>query len=146
MYQIVKNNKICNLRSHAAQTPGAADQLVVELQQEIGTTGHYERSTDMLVLVEVTNVNTTGTLTIVGQDAVPGSSSYDADFASIPVINAAGLYYFVVQGIRGRFKLNATVASANVEWNAKGITFDAQKRPVVQTDGTSKTVTYGTGR
>jgi hypothetical protein len=146
MYDVTKNNKICNLRTHATQTQGAADQLVVELQEEISTKGLYERSTDMLVLIEVTTVNSTGTLTIVGKDAVPGSSSYDADFASIPVISAAGLYYFVVQGIRGRFKLGATVANASVDWSAKGITFDAQRRPVVQTDATAKTVTYGTGR
>jgi hypothetical protein len=143
---IAKNHKICNLRTHADQTQGSADQLVVNLQEEISTTGNYERSTDMLVIVEVTTVNSTGTLLIVAKDAVPGPGTYDADFGTLASITAAGVYYFVLQGIRGVLKLYTTVANATVAWGAKGVTFDAQKRPVVQTDATVKVLTYGTGR
>ena len=146
MYDIIKNHKICNLRTHGTHSVGAADQLVVNLQAEIGNTGNYERSTDMLIIIEVTNVNSNGTLLIVGKDAVPGPGSYDADFATITSITAAGIYYMIVQGIRGVFKLYATAGTQNIDWGAKGITFDAQKRPVVQADATVKAVTYGTGR
>jgi hypothetical protein len=144
--QLIKNHKICNLRTHADQTQGSADQLVVNLQEEISTTGNYERSTDMLLIIEVTDINSTGTLVVVGKDAVPGPGSYDADFVTLATITATGIYYAVVQGIRGVFKLYTTVANATVAWGAKGVTFDAQKRPVVQADATAKVVTYGTGR
>lgn len=144
--QLIKNHKICNLRTHASQSIGSADQLVVNLQAEISTTGNYERSTDMLLLIEVSSVGSSGTLLIVGKDAVPGPGSYDADFVTLASITAAGDYYAVVQGIRGVFKLYTTVGTDAVVWGAKGVTFDAQKRPVVQADATAKVVTYGTGR
>lgn len=143
MFDVLSNHKIMYCRAHASQEVGAADQLEIDLQE--AANGLYERSNTVLLLIEVTNVNSTGTLDIVVEDAdIDGT--YDADYATIDQITAAGLYYAVLKNIRNSFKLAATVASAAVVWGAIGVGFDATRAPVVQTDGTELDVTYSTGR
>lgn len=142
---ILSNHKVMSLRVAANQTAGSADQLVVNLQEQDTDTGLYERTTDVLVVIEVTNVNTTGDLTVVAKDSNDGTT-YDADFATLANIDEAGLYVAHLKGVRNYLKLYTTVADATVAWGAIGIGFNAVRKPVVQTDATEVTVTYGTGR
>jgi hypothetical protein len=142
MYDILTNHKVCQLRVSAAQDIGTANQLAIDLQ-EINSAGIRERSTELLVIIEVSDING-GTLTIVGIDAVPGSTEFDLDYATAEAITANGLYLIEISNIKGEFKLRSTVADAAVTWSAVGVSFNPQRRPVVQTDGTELAVTYGT--
>ena len=138
---IVKSHKVCNLRTSAAQSSGTANQLAVDLQ-EVSATGFRERSTSMLVIVTVTNING-GTLIVVGIDALPNSTEFDLDYVTAATISADGIYLIEIKEIKGEFRLRST-ADATITWGAIGVSFNATRRPVVQTDATVLTTTYGT--
>lgn len=142
---ILENHKIADLRVSASQSIGAADQLEIDLMELSDSPGLYERTSKGLVLVEVTVVGAGATLDLVMKDS-PDDVTYDADFASMTQIDATGLYAFVVDGINRYFKLRSTVATDAITWGAKFIGFEAERRPVKQSDITELTVTYGTGR
>ena len=144
MYDIYHNHKIVNVRTHAAQSPGTAATTAKDLM-EIAENGLRERNTHGLLIIFVTNVNTTGDITLTVQDS-PDNSTFDADFATLTGITAAGVYTADVSGINRYMKLSSVCADANVEWGALLITFDAERRPVKQSDSTALTVTYGSGR
>ena len=149
MFDIIHNHKISNFRTHAAQTPGAAyqpDASGVNLQEEDTAHGLYERNVRGLLLIDVVNVNTTGTLTIIVQDKNDNDNAW-AELGTLAAISEAGLYYVDLKYFKKNVRLAATVGGgANVEWNAKMVTFDALKRPVVQSDSEAVTITYATGR
>lgn len=145
MFDIFSNHKIADLRVHASQSIGNEDQLVIDLQELSDVPGIRERTTKGLILVEVTLVDNGGTLDLVGKDSIDGVT-YDADFVTIPQIDAVGLYAFEVDGIQRYFFLDSTVATDAVEWGAKFIGFDAQRRPVKQTDSTRLTPVYASDR
>jgi hypothetical protein len=139
---IIDNHKVCNLRTLATQTVGTANQLAVDLQEANTTTGIRERSTELMVIVTVTDINSSS-LIVVGIDAVPGSTEFDLDYATATTITANGIYIFEIKNIKGEFKLRSTVG-ASVVWGAIGVSFNPQRRPVVQTDATELDITYGT--
>lgn len=141
---ILANHKIADLRVSASQDIGTANQLDIDLMELSDSPGLYERTSKGLVLVEVTDVSG-GTLDLIMSDS-PDDVTYDADFATIEQIDATGLYAFVVDGINRHFRLAATVATHAVVWGAKFIGFEAERRPVKQSDVTELTVTYGSGR
>jgi hypothetical protein len=143
MFDVPSNNKICYLRAHTTQTAGSANQLELDLQ-EVNDQGLNERTTDLLVIVEVSDANG-GTLSLIAQDSQDGTT-WDADFATTEDVDADGLAFFVIRGIRQYFRLRTTVASATMTWGAVGIGLNAQRRPVKQTDGTELTVTYASDR
>lgn len=144
MFDIMSNHKIVYVRAHASQGISTVVSAVVDLMAE-AEHGLHERNTGGLLLIEVTDVNSTGTLDIVVQDS-PDGVTYDADFATIEQITAAGLYAVVLKGMNRYVRFSSVVASAAVVWGAIGVSFDAERRPVKQASATELEVTYGTGR
>lgn len=145
MYDIFSNHKISNLRSYASQEVGNADQTVIDLQEVSDSPGLRERTTKGLIIVDVVSVGTGGTLDLVVKDSMD-NVTYDVDFATIDQIDAAGFYAFEIDGINRYFFLDATVGTDAVAWSAVFIGFDAQRRPVKQSDITELTVTYASDR
>lgn len=149
MYDIFSNNKICKVRDYAEQSVGAAYQpseTGIDLQ-EIAENGLCERTTRGLLLVEVGAVGAGGTLTLVFQDLAERTETvWDADFCTLEAISTTGDYSFDVDGIKNKFRLLATVGVAAISWGAQFIGFNAQRRPVKQTDFEELTGTYATGR
>lgn len=142
---ILANNKFGDLRVHASQDVGAANQLEIDLMELSDSPGIRERTSKGLILIEVTAVAEGGTLDLIVKDS-PDGTTYDADFATLPQIDSTGLYAAVVDGINRYFYLAATVGTAAISWGAKFIGFEAQRRPVKQSDITELAVTYGSGR
>lgn len=145
MFDIFSNHKIAILRALALQNIGNEDQLVVDLQELSDVAGIRERTTKGLILVDVTSVDNGGTLDLVGKDSMD-NITFDADFVTIPQIDAAGLYAFVVDGIQRYFFLDSTDGTDGVTWGAVFIGFDAQRRPVKQSDITQLTPVYAADR
>jgi len=145
MYDIFSNHKIAVLRALALQSIGAADQTIVDLQEVSDLPGLRERTTRGLLLIDVTSVDNGGLLDLVLKDS-PDGVTYDTDFITIPQIDAAGLYAIDVDGINRNFTLASTITVDGVTWGAVFIGFDAQRRPVKQTDITVLTPVYAANR
>jgi hypothetical protein len=144
MFDILSNHKVVNVKTHATQTTGTAATTAKDLQA-IAENGLRERNTHGLLVIFVTNVNSTGDITITIQDSLD-NSSFDDDFAVLTNIAAAGVYVADIKGMKRYVKLSSVCADANVDWGAIMITFDAERRPVKQADSTTLTVTYATDR
>ena len=144
MYDILSNHKVVNVKTHATQTTGTAVTTAKDLM-EVAENGLRERSSRGLLVVFVTAVNTTGDITLTVQDS-NDDVTYDADFVTLTKIEAAGVYIADLKGIRRYFKISSVCADANVDWGAILITFDAERKPVKQSDTTELTVTYGSSR
>ena len=142
---ILANHKVCDLRVHASQEVGAADQLTIDLMELSDSPGLYERTAKGLLIIEVSALEAGGTLDIILEDS-PDGTTYDADFATLDQIDATGLYVAVVDGINRYFNLAATVGTAAVTWGAKFVGFEATRAPVKQTDATELTTTYASDR
>lgn len=147
MFDIKSNHKICKFREHATQTIGAADQPSANgvNTAEESANGLYSRNSRGLLIVEVTDVNTTGTLTLLFKDKSLRENAF-ATMITLDAISAAGLYYLAIKDYKQYVKLAATVANASVVWGSSFITFDALRRPVKQTDATLLTATIAAGR
>lgn len=140
MYDIVSNHKVINIKTHATQTTGTAATTAKDLMA-VADKGLRERNTRMLLIVFVTEVNTTGDITITIQTS-KDNSTWDTDFAVLTKIEAAGVYIADVKYLSRYVKLSSVCADANVDWGAVAVTFDAEKRPVKQADTTELTVDY----
>jgi hypothetical protein len=146
MYNVLDNHKISNMRTVAQQTPGAASQTTIDLQEAVTAhLGLRERTSKGLIIIAVTAVAAGATLDIIVRDSLD-NSTFDADFATLDQIDATGLYVAVVDGIQRYAYLRSTVATDNITWGAVFVGFDAERRPVQQSDTTELDVTYGTGR
>lgn len=144
MYDILSNHKVVNVKTHATQSVGTAATSAKDLM-EVAENGLRERSSRGLLVVFVTDVNTTGDIILTVQDS-NDDSTYDTDFITLTKIEAAGVYIADLKGIRRYFKISSVCADANVDWGAVLITFDAERKPVKQSDTTELTATYGSGR
>jgi len=140
MYDIFSNHKVVNIKALATQTTGTAATTAKNLMA-VADKGLRERNNRGLLLIEVTNVNTTGDITITVQTS-PDNSTWDNDFAVLTGITAAGLYMADLKYLNRYVRLSSVCADANVDWGAKLITFDALRRPVKQADATELTVDY----
>ena len=140
MYDILSNHKVVNIKALASQSPGTAVTTAKDLMA-VADIGIRERNTRGLLLIEVTDVNTTGDITITIETS-KDNSTWDADFATLTNIAAAGLYMVDVKYLSRYVKLSSVCADAAVVWGAKLITFDAERRPVKQADATEITITY----
>lgn len=140
MYDIVSNHKLVNVKALAQQEIGTAATSAKDLMED-ALNGIKERNNRGLLIIEVTNVNSTGDITLTVQTS-PDNSVWDVDFATITNITAAGLYYADLKYLNRYVRLSSVCADAAVIWGAKLITFDALRRPVKQSDGTEVTVTY----
>jgi len=139
MFDILSNHKAIRVRSGAAQSAGA--ETVPASAIDLFSGGLANRG---LLVIDVSAVASGGKLDIVATDS-PDNDTYDADFATIAQITAAGLYLAVIDDPERYLKFVATVTTNDVTWGAYFITFEEQRRPVTQ-PGTVKAVTYGTGR
>lgn len=140
MYDILSNHKVEIIRSVADEVAGAAaNSPATEI--DLYTNGLANRA---LLVIDVVDVNTTGTLALIVQDS-DDDSTYDADFMTIPTITEAGLYLVVIDDPKRYLRVNHDVDTATVKWGAYLITFEEQRRPVTQS-GTVLTATYGAGR
>jgi hypothetical protein len=140
MYDILSNHKVVNIKALAQQEIGTAATTAKDLMA-VADNGLRERNNRGLLLVEVTNVNTTGDITITVQVS-PDNSTWDNDFAVLTGITAAGLYMADLKYLPRYVRLSSACADAAVIWGAKLITFDALRRPVKQADATELTVDY----
>lgn len=149
MFDIFSNHKIVNLRTHASQSIGAAYQPAAAgkdlMAENPNFLGQRERTRRGLLLVEVTDVGTGGTLDVVVQDS-PDGTTWDADFNTLAQIDSTGLYAADIKDIERYIRLSATAGTDAVVWGAKMIGFEAARRPVYQADATLITVTTGSGR
>jgi hypothetical protein len=142
---ILANHKICSLRVPASQGISAAAQLKIDLMEASDVPGIYERTSKGLILIEVSSLGAGAKLNLLVKDS-PDDVTYDDDFVTIEEIDATGLYAIPVDGINRYFYLYSTVTVDAVVWGAAFIGFEAQRRPVKQSDATELTVTYGDGR
>jgi hypothetical protein len=140
MYDILSNHKVVNIKALASQSPGTAATTAKDLMA-VADKGLRERNNRGLLLVEVTDVNTTGDITITVQTS-KDNSTWDTDFATLTKIESAGLYMADLKYLNRYVKLSSVCADAAVVWGAKLITFDALRRPVKQADATELTVDY----
>lgn len=147
MYDILSSHKVCNMRTLASQDAGSTNNLVINLQEAVtAALGQYERTSRGLLIIGVTSVAAGGLLDIVVQDSLEEGSGYDTDFATIEQIDSVGYYVVDLKNIQRYMYLRSTVSNAAVVWGAIFIGFDAERRPVQQSDTTELDVTYGTGR
>lgn len=140
MYDILSNHKVVDLKALATQTAGTAATTAKDLMA-VADKGLRERNNRGLLLIEVTDVNTTGDITITIQTS-PDNTTWDTDFAVLTKIESAGLYIADVKYLNRYVKLSSVCADASVVWGAKLITFDALRRPVKQADATTLTPDY----
>ena len=140
MYDILSNNKVVKVRASSAQTPGTATSPAQAIDLFSG--GLANRA---LLIIDVTAVAVGGKLTITAQDS-NDNSTFDADFITFAQITATGFYLAVIDDPERYLRFSATVADANVTWNAYLITFEEQRRPVTQSADAVLAATYGTGR
>lgn len=146
MKDVVHNYKVGNLRTHAEQSIGAANQLAIDLQSEVTAhLGLRERVTRGLLIIYVTAVGAGATLNILAQDSLD-NSTYDADFATLTEIDATGVYIVDLKYFQRYLRLRATVATDAISWGAFFVGVDNQRAPVNQADATALTVTYATDR
>ena len=167
MYDIFSNSKIGYLRAHADQVVGTVVNSIVNFNEKnsgsatttVNSDGsitysvpanNTERTTRALILIEVTNVNATGTLDITVEDMLYNPSAadneWDADFCVIPQIIKAGLYAIDLKGFGEQLKLSSKATVETITWGAIAIGFEAEKRPVVQSNVTILTPVYATDR
>lgn len=145
-FDILSNHKICNMRTVADQTTGTANQTAVDLQEEVTTfLNQRERTSRGLLIIAVTSVGAGGTLDLIVMDS-NDNITYDTDFATLTQIDAVGLYVADIKDTQRYLMLRATAGTDTVAWGAVFIGFDAQRRPVQQSDATELTVTKGSGR
>jgi hypothetical protein len=140
MYDMFSNHRFLRVRSTADETAGAAANSPASAI-DLFSNGMANRA---MLLIDVTDVNTTGTLDLIVQDS-EDNSTFDEDFLTIPQITEAGLYLVEIDDPNRYLRLNHDVDTATVNWGAYLITFEEQRRPVTQS-GTKLTPTYGTGR
>jgi hypothetical protein len=140
MYDILSNHKVVNIKTHATQSTGTAATTAKDLMA-VADKGLRERNTRGLLILFVTNVNSTGDLTITVQTS-KDNVTWDDDFATLTNIAAAGVYVADLQYLSRYVRLSSVDADANVDWGAVMVTFDAERRPVKQADSTTLTVTY----
>lgn len=140
MYDILSNHKVVDLKALATQTQGTAATTAKDLM-ELADKGLRERNNRGLLMIEVTDVNTTGDITITIQTS-KDNVTWDTDFAVLTKIEAAGLYISDLKYLNRYIKLSSVCADASVVWGAKLITFDALRRPVKQSDATTLTPDY----
>ena len=98
----------------------------------------------VLLILDVGDVGSGGTLDIIVQDSID-QSTWDEDFLTLDQIDEAGLYLCEVFDPNRYVRLNVTVGTDAVVWSALYMTYENQRRPVTQV-GTTLTPTYGTGR
>jgi hypothetical protein len=142
MFDILKNHRVERLRSVSDQTQGAA---VLPGSTYFDMWGNTQLPNRALFIIDVTDVNTTGTLILVFQDCETAAGTYDADFCTVATISAAGLYLVDLVDFKRYLRCSSTVANATVNWGGYMVTFEDQRRPVTQS-GTTCSLTYGSGR
>lgn len=139
MYDILNNHRALRIRSGAVQSAGAESGPAAAI--DLFSNGLANRA---LLIIDVSAVASGGKLDIVAVDS-DDNSSFDADFAAVAQITAAGVYLAVIDDPARYLQFVATVTDANVTWGAVLVTFEEQRRPVTQS-GTALAVTYGAGR
>jgi hypothetical protein len=103
-----------------------------------------ELPNSLIILADVGNVGTGGTLDLIVQDS-EDQSTWDEDFITVEQIDAAGLYLIEVYDPNRYIRVNVTVGTDTVTWACLYMTFENQRRPVTQ-GGTQPTLTFGTDR
>ena len=167
MYDIFSNNKIGYLKATASQAAGTALTNVVNFNEKntgspaitVDSDGalnysvppnNYERTSRALILIEVSNIGAAGTLTLTFQDMLynpkSASNEWDTDFAVLSPIIADGLYAIDLKGFGEQLRISAIVGVNAVTWSAFAIGFEAERRPVVQSNVTVLTPTLATDR
>ena len=142
MFDMLNNYKFGYFQQAVSDTAGAAanapDDDGVDLWADV------QLPNSLLILADVGDVNTTGTLDLIIQDS-PDQSTWDADFITVDQITEAGLYLIEVYDPKRYIRVNANVTTQTIVWSCLYMTYENQRRPVTQV-GTVSGVTYGTGR
>ena len=142
MFDMLNNYKFGYFQQAVSDAAGAAanapDDDGVDLWADV------QLPNSLLIIADVGDVNTTGTLDLIIQDS-PDQSTWDEDFITVGQIDEAGLYLIEVYDPKRYIRVNANVTTAAVVWSCLYMTYENQRRPVTQV-GTVATLTYGTGR
>lgn len=149
-HDILEQHKVSLISQHAEQSIGTAvypSSSGIDLQEEnTNAGGQHERMADVMFLLDVSTINSTGTLTITVQDYNHQTATWDTDFAVIEAISAAGLYVATIKNFNRKMRFSCVVASAAVSWGGYLIGFNPMRFPVKQTDSEELTVTYASDR
>jgi hypothetical protein len=142
MFDMLNNYKFGYFQQAVTDAFGAAANAPDDDGVDLWTAHQLPNS--LLILADVGDVNTTGTLDLIIQDS-PDKDTWDTDFITVDQIDEAGLYLIEVYDPKRYIRVNATVGTANVVWSCLFMTYENQRRPVTQV-GTVAGLTYGTLR